>query len=243
MIYYITIALQVFCVYHLLKNRNQYYWIFLIIFLPLVGSLIYLITQVYNKPDAEKITSEITHIINPTKKIKDLEKQLQFSETYQNRVNLADAFLEIKDYNNAIPHYLEAIEGNMQNDFYVMKQLIEAYFNIENFDNVILYAEKIKDHSEFKKSRSQFLYGLALEKLDKFEEAETNLRAINIRYSFYNERFVLAKFLISRNKETEAKEILEEIYSESQHMTKPNKRLFRETIQDVEKLLASINNS
>jgi len=241
MVYYLTIALQIFCVYHLFKNRNSYYWIFLIIFLPLVGSLIYLITQVYNKRDAEKITNEITHIINPTKKIKDLEKQLQFAETYQNRVNLADAFLENRDYNNAIPHYLEALEGNMHNDFYVMKQLIEAYYNVEDFERVVLYAEKIKEHPEFKKSRAQFLYGLALEKLGKFEAAETNLRAIDIRYSFYNERLVLAKFLISRNKETEAKDILEEIHTESQHMTKPNKRLFRATIQEAEKLLSKIS--
>ncbi len=240
MYYYLIIALQVYCLYHLYNNRNAYYWWFIILFLGPIGCVIYLITQVYNKRDAEKITSEITHIINPTKKIKDLEKQLQFSESYQNRVNLADALLENKDYNNAISNYLEAIEGNMQNDFYVIKQLIEAYFNIEDCESVVLYAEKIKEHSEFKKSRSQFLYGLALERLGKFDEAETNLRSIDIRYSFYNERLIFAKFLISRKKETEAKEILEEIYTESQHMTKPNKRLFRVTIQEVEKLLQDL---
>ncbi|MCL6294285.1 hypothetical protein [Jejuia spongiicola] len=237
MYYYLIIALQVYCLYHLYNNRNAYYWWFVILFLGPIGCAIYLITQVYNKRDAEKITSEITHIINPTKKIKDLEKQLKFSDSYQNRVNLADAHLENKDFNNAISNYLEALEGNMQNDFYVIKQLIEAYFNIEDCESVVLYAEKIKEHPEFKKSRSQFLYGLALERLGKFDEAETNLRAIDIRYSFYNERLIFAKFLISRKKETEAKEILEEISTESQHMTKPNKRLFKATIQEVEKLL------
>ena len=238
--YYLIIALQGFCIYHLFKHRNQYYWIFLIIFLPVIGCIIYLITQVYNKRDAEKITNEITHIINPTKKIKDLEKQLEFSESYQNRVNLADAYLGIKDYNHAILNYLEALEDNFQNDLYVIKQLIESYFNIEDCEQVVFYAEKIKEHSEFKKSRSQFLYGLALERLGNFDESETNLKAINIRYSFYNERLIFAKFLISRKKETEAKEILEDIQSESQHMTKQNKRLYRETIQEVESLLKDL---
>jgi len=241
MVYYLIIALQVYCIYHLYKNRRPYYWVFVIIFLSAIGCIIYLITQVYNKRDTEKITNEITHIINPTKRIKDLEKQLQFSETYQNRVNLADAYLEIKDYSSAIPHYLEALEGTMQNDFYVIKQLIVAYFNTDEYKNVVLYAEKIKEHLEFKKSHSQFLYGLALEKLGKFVAAESNLRAIDIRYSFYNERLVLAKFLINRNKGAEAKEILEEIHTESQHMTKPNKKLFRVTIQEVEKLLTNFN--
>lgn len=240
MYYYLIVALQVYCIYHMYKNRNSFYWVFLIIFLPLIGSAIYLITQVYNKQDAEKITSEIAHIIHPTKKIADLEKRLQFSETYQNRVNLANAYLQNKDYNNALPHYLEALNDSSQNDFYVASKLVEVYYLIEDYNNVVLYAEKIKDRLEFKKSRTQFIYGLAQEKLGHFESAESNLREIDIRYSFYEERLTLAKFLISREKVADAKDILEEVQNESQNMTKTNKRIYRATIQEVEKLLLDL---
>ena len=241
MYFYFIIALQAYCLYHLYTHRNAFYWWLLILFLPLIGCVIYIITQVYNKRDAEKITSDITHIINPAKKIEDLEKQLEFTESYQNRVNLADAYLENKDYNNAIPHYLESIEGNTQNDFYVIKQLIECYFNLEDCESVVLYAEKIMTHPEFKKSRSQFLYGLALERIGKIDEAENNLKAIDVRYSFYEERLILAKFLMSRGKSGEAKDILSEVFEESKHMTKPNQRIYRATIQEVEKLLSEID--
>jgi hypothetical protein len=210
-------------------------------FIPVIGCIIYLITQVYNKQDAEKIQEEIVSVINPTKKIKDLEMRLQFAETYQNRVNLADALWDFKDYKNAIPHYLEALEDSSQNDFYVTNKLIEAYYGVEDYNMVIFYAEKIKNQFEFKKSRAQFLFGLALEKLGDFEEAESNLRKIDIRYSFYNERLALAKFLINRDKTTDAKEILEEIKMESQNMMRPNKRIYRATIQEVEKLLAELS--
>ena len=238
--YYLILVLQGYCIYHMYKHRNPYYWVFLIMFVPIIGCIIYLITQVYNKRDAEKITSEITSIINPTKKVRDLEKRLEFSETYQNQLNLADAYLEIKDYNNAIPHYLEVLKDKSQNNFYATTQLIEAYLNIEDSNNVILHAEKIKDHPEFKKSRTQFLYGLALERVGKLDEAETNLKQIDIRYSFYEERLILAKFLLSVKKEQDAKEILNEISKESQHMTKPNKRIYRATILEVEKLLKEL---
>lgn len=201
----------------------------------------YLITQVYNKRDAEKITNEIAHVINPTKKVKDLEKQLEFSESYQNRLNLADAYLEIKDYNNAIIHYQEALEDTSQNSFYATKQLIEAYFNIEDCEKVIDYVEKIKTHPEFKKSRTQFLYGLALEREGNMEAAEANLRQIDVRYSFYDERLILAKFLLSINKNEEAKDILIDVQTESSHMTKPNRRLYRTTILEVEKLLKELD--
>ncbi|MEC3907144.1 tetratricopeptide repeat protein [Tamlana sp. 2201CG12-4] len=241
MIYYLIIALQGYCIYHLYTHRNAYYWWFLIICLPPIGCIIYLITQVYNKRDAEKVTNEITHIINPGKKIRDLEKQLQFAETYQNQLNLADAYLEIGDYNNAISQYLEVLKDDSQNNFYAITQLIEAYYNIKDFDHVIMYAEKVKTQSEFNKSRTQFLYGLALEHVGQIDEAEVNLRQIDIRYSFYKERLMLARFLLKIGKEEEAIEILNDIYTESSHMTKTNKRIYRSTILEVEKLLKELN--
>ncbi|WP_346883312.1 hypothetical protein [uncultured Algibacter sp.] len=223
------------------KNQNSYYWAFLIMFIPVLGSIVYLVTQVYNKRDAEKITNEIAHIVNPTKKVTDLKKQLEFAETYQNRINLADAFLDIKDYNNAILHYTEALEDTSQNAFYATKQLIEAYYHLENWDNVITHVENVKTHTEYKKSRVQFLYGLALEQVGDIEAAETNLRDIDIRYSFYEERLILAKFLLHINKNEDAKEILRNVQTESSHMTKPNKRLYRTTIFEVDKLLKALN--
>ncbi|MFD2725527.1 TRAFs-binding domain-containing protein [Hyunsoonleella rubra] len=238
--YYLIIALQGFCIYHAIKNRSPYYWIFIIFFLSLIGCIIYIITQVYNKRDAEKITSEITHIINPTKNIRDLEKQLEFSESYQNRVNLADAYLENKDYNNAIKHFKEALDGNFQNDFYVIKNMMEAYHQMEDYKNVVNYGEQIVSHPEFAKSRTQFLYGMALEKEGQIKKAEENLKAIDIRFSFYNERLIYAKFLIDVDKKEEAREILEALISEGQHMTKPNKRLYSNTITEASKMIKAL---
>lgn len=240
MYFYFIIALQGYCLYHLYKNRNAYYWVFLILFLPLIGCIIYLITQVYNKRDADKIQENLVSIINPTKKIKDLERKLKFSETYQNKVDLADAYLQINSYDRAIPYYLDALNDNLQNDQYAIKKLIECYFSIQDYEKVILYAEKIKDSSEFIKSRSQFLYGLALEKTGRPDEAEINLKEIDVRYSFYEERLILAQFLLERHKNEEAKTILNDIYSESQNMTRQNQRIYRNTIAEVEKLKNSL---
>ncbi|OUR94297.1 hypothetical protein A9Q87_01220 [Flavobacteriales bacterium 34_180_T64] len=238
--YYLVIALQVFCIYHLFKNRNSYYWFFVIIFLPALGSIIYLITQVYNKRDAEKISNEIATIINPTKKVKDLEKALQFSETYQNRINLADAYFEIKDYKNASHHYLKPLNDNYQNNFYIGLNLVDCFYELGDYDEALNISEKIKKHSEFDRSRAQFLYGLILEKFGKYDEAKVQLQNINQRYSNYEERLILAKMLISRNEINEAKELLGEIYTESQYMTKPNRKIYRYTIIEVEKLMNEI---
>lgn len=235
--YYLIIALQVFCIYHLFKNRNNYYWVFAILFLPLIGSLVYLFSNVIRKNDVAKVQDELTTIINPTKKINDLIKQLQFADTFTNRVNLADAYVEIKDYKNAIIHYEESLKGNFQNDYYVIQQLITCNFYTKAFDKVIEYSNVISNNPDFVASKGQFFFGQALEQIGDLEKAEIELRKVDRRYSNYSERLVLAHFLIRNDKKHEAKQILEEILIEAQHMNKNNKRLYKTTIAEVRKTL------
>ena len=65
---YLIIAFQGYCIYHLLKNRNSYYWIFAILFLPFIGCVTYLVTQVLNKREIEKTQSKGISVIEPSKK-------------------------------------------------------------------------------------------------------------------------------------------------------------------------------
>ena len=234
--YYLIIALQGFCIYHVYVNKREYYWWLLIIFLPVLGSVIYLILKVFNRRDVDKIQNEIELVINPNKRISDLERKLQFSDTFQNRVDLADAYFESTDYKNAILNYETSLQDNFKNDFYVINQLVASFFEMKDFDKVLYYVEKVKNNPEFIQSKTQFVYGLTLEKIGKVSEAEAQLRQMDRRYSNYEERLILVKFLLSINKVIDAKEILEEVYAESQHMTKPNKRKYRMTFAEVEKM-------
>ncbi|MDY8134204.1 hypothetical protein [Aquimarina sp. 2201CG5-10] len=238
--YFLILALQGFCIYHAIKNRNHYYWFFVIIFLPVIGSIIYLFTQVFNKRDLDVVQGEIVNVINPTKKVKDLQKKVEFADTFQNRVLLGDALFEIRDYASGIGEYEMALNGNYEQDTGVVKKLIEGYYKTEQYDKVIFCAEKITHKNDFKGSRSQFLYGLSLEESGRSEEAERNLKPIDQRYSNYQERYELAQFLIKKEKTSEAKDILFEIITESEHMSKPNKNKYRVVVDEVRKLMASL---
>ncbi|PQJ69469.1 hypothetical protein [Polaribacter butkevichii] len=233
--YYFIIAFQVFCVYHAYKNKNNFYWYFIIFFIPLLGCIIYLLTQVINKKDVSNITEELTTIINPSKKIKDLEKALEFSNTFQNKINLADGYAEIKDFKNAIIQYEEALDSNFKDEPYTLNKLIRCYFEIKNFDKVVEYSQKINLEKDFKDTI--YFYGLALEQKGKFEEAEIELKKIDKRYSNYDERLEFSKFLIRRDKKAAAKEVLKEIISEIGAMSKVNSRKHRNVISEAEKIL------
>jgi hypothetical protein len=155
-------------------------------------------------------------------------------------VNLADAFYDIKDFDAAIVHYENAIAKDFHNDPHVIFHLTKCYYFIDKYDKVIFYAEKVKTHLDFKGSKAQFFYGLSLENIGKSKEAEKQLECIDQRYSNYEERLQIAQFYIDKNKVVEAKELLIEISAESQHMTPVNKRKYRVTIREVERLLKTI---
>lgn len=232
--YYLIIALQGYCIYHAYKNKNDYYWYFIVFFVPLIGCIIYLLTQVINKRDVNSITEEISTIINPTKKIKDLEKQLEFSDTFQNRIHLADAYQKNRNYSNAILHYEKAMEGSFKNDPHTLNKLIKCYFYTNNFNKVIAYSRKINIDKDFKES--VYYYGLALEKQGDYKEAENQLRKVDKRFSNYDERLEFSRFLIRRNNKEAAKEVIDEIISEINSMTKSNARKYKYILFETEKL-------
>lgn len=243
MYYYFILALQFFCFYHAYTNRKDYFWYLVILMIPVIGAIIYIITQVINTPDGAKVKQELTTIINPTKKVRDLEKQLAFADTFQNRINLADAYFEIGDYTNALIHYKQPLQDNYRKDFYVVSQMIMANHQLQNHAEVVRLSEEVKGHYDFQKSKTQFLYGLALEKLGRIAEAEVNLQPIDQRYSNYEERLRLAEFFHKNGKTPQAKELLDEIITEAEHMTKPNRRTYRQVITNVRKFKEVLDNS
>lgn len=239
MYFYLIVALQGYCVYHCYTSRNQYYWIFAIIFLPVVGSLLYLFMNVIHKQDIDKVQEGLATVVNPSKRIADLEKRFKFATTFENQVTLADAYLDAEHYEKAIENYEASLRDVFKEDFYVLSKLQEAYYFSSQFDKAKEYAERIKDKPKFKKSRAAFLYALTLEKKGDVQKAEELLQSFDAPYARYQERLELAKFFIRNAKTSKARDLLNEMVIESEGMSKTSYRQNRMLIKKAKELLAS----
>lgn len=240
MYFYLIVALQAYCIYHIWKTGRPFFWYFLIIFVPLLGSIVYILTQALNKSDVEKIQQDVTTIINPTKKINELEAAVQFADTYQNRVALADALFENNDWDNALTHYNAALEGNFKTDFYLNSKLLETYYNKQQYQKAIDHGEIIKNDAQFMASKVAFYYGLALDKTDQSQEAQQYLMSVDKRYSNFNERLQLAKHYLDNDQKPMAIELLDELSAESQNMHKDTFKQFRATFTSAARLRATL---
>ncbi|WP_179343962.1 hypothetical protein [Winogradskyella ursingii] len=195
---------------------------------------------VFNKQDKDKVQDSITNAVNPTKKTRDLEKQLEFSDTYANRIALADSYYQNKNFVSAISNYKKSLEDTVQDDFYAQQQLVLSYYQLHNYEKTIEHAEKIQQKPEFKGSKQQFCYGMALKEVGETEKAEFQLKQIDRPYSNYSERLELAKLYLETDRINVGKTLLDEISAESKNMTEPNRRIYRNTILEVERLLSSL---
>jgi hypothetical protein len=238
--YYLIIALQGICVLHCVKKGNQNKWIWIIVLLPVIGSIIYIFSEVITKRDISSVQTNLGAVIFPTGRIKDLEKRLEFSNTFENKVALADAYLAAGFTEKAIDLYESCLVGVFDDNHYVITKLMEAYYNLERYEDVIRVTQKILRHSEFPKSHAHVIYALSLEKAGKKDQAEAELKSMRGKYSNFEGRFNYGQFLVRASKTEDAKVVFSEIMEEASHMSsgeaRNSKEWFRKTREELAKL-------
>jgi hypothetical protein len=240
MYYPIIVVIQILCVLHVIQYRKERWWIWLIVFIPVVGSIVYLFMEVLNRRDMNQLQSSLTQSLNPSSKIIKLEKQLAFADSHQNRIALADAYLEFGDMQKAIVLYEESLQGLYADDPYVNMQLVMAYFLTEAYPKAIEKAQTVLKDKDFQKSTARLYYALSLEKSHQKELAENELEALNVSYSNYEQRLAYGQFLIRNQQSQKAGEVFEEIIAEYNHLSPIERKKVKKWVNQAQDELKKI---
>lgn len=240
--YYFTLMLDAVCIIHCVRRGREYGWIWLIIILPVIGGIIYIATQMFSGRDLQKVQSGIGAVLNPTGSTKKLEQQLRFSDTFNNRVALADAYLAAGQRDKAIELYESSLTGAFTENEYVLGQLVVAYFEAGRYPDVISTAKKIYKLPQFARSRAHMLYAMALEKAGNTQQAEEEFKQMKGRFSNYEARYQYAQFLMRAGRHDEARRIFREMVEESGQLTSREKRggrtWFAQAREELKKMAA-----
>jgi len=223
-LYYIPVALQAICVIHCLRKGNQNKWIWIIVCVPVIGALIYIFTEMVNGRQLNDVTSGMGSVFNPGGSIRKLEEQLRFTDTFHNRVALADAYLAAGQTNDAIALYEQSLTGVFTENEHVLKQLIIAYANVGRFADILPLARKMYSSPQFAKSKAHIIYAIALEKTGNNEQAEKEFKTMNGRFAYFEARYQYALFLLRSGRAQEAKEVLDAMIYEGGHLSSRERR-------------------
>lgn len=234
-----VLILQGFCLYHAYRTGRSQTWFYLIIFLPLLGSILYLYDTFVTRRNIEDLSEGLMQTMNSNRKIELLEKERKIADTINNKMALADAYLEIGRVEEAI-HLYKLCKQQQPSNKDNIKKLMQAHYLNKDYDKVVGLGSELEMDYEFRNAPERIALAWSLHETGASDAAAKEFDAMDVRYSNYLHRFEYAKFLNLTNQYPLAKAKLEELIEEYQDMSMHEKRFKREIHREAKKLYLSL---
>lgn len=218
--YYIILFLQAICVFHCVRRGKEQKWIWIIVFLPLIGCIAYMFTEMFSGGDIDQVQSGVSSLINPGGQIKKLEAQLAFTDTFNNRVQLADAYLATGATDKAIALYESSLTGTFTENEHVIYQLILAYQVKQDYTAILPLAKKIYSRPQFARSKAHIAYAIALEHSNSITAAEEEFKTMKARFSDFEARYHYGLFLLRNQRPEEASQLFNTMAAEEKMLSR-----------------------
>ena len=239
--YYILIlGLQAFCLFHAYKNNNQQKWYWIIIFVPLIGCAIYLYENFYNRRNISTFTEGVKGLVYNNYALEKLEKEVKYSETITNKINLADAYTERGRYDEALTLYESCRKGFYENNTDLLRKLLRGYYLKKDYYKVIEIGKQLESTKSVGDSEDKIAYAWALHFTGDKATAEDKFKEMDAKFANFQARIEFAKFLIETNRNSDAKKILNAIIEEHEAMDSYEKGLKKNMVRESRRLLQSI---
>jgi len=237
--YYTPIFLfQAFCIYHAYRNNAEQRWYWLILFFPLIGCIIYFIHSFNNRDTIESLKENVKHAVNSNYKIEQLEKALRFSENLQNKLNLANAYVEFDRHQDAIPLYSDCLQGFMSEDPFMRMKLMYAHFMSGDYNTAVECGNALESEKAFKGSEERVAYAWALFHSGNRDKAEKVFSDMDKSFTNYYHRLEYCKFLLQLDQPTVAKDKFNILLEEYEQMQATERRLKKNIFREVRDLYA-----
>jgi hypothetical protein len=111
----VPLALQLLLIIHVIKTGRNTLWIFLLVFLPVVGGLAYLIVEVLpgigRSRAARAAGNAVARAIQPSRRRRELESLLALQDTVRNRLDLAEEYLAAEEPHQAVEVLRHCLAG------------------------------------------------------------------------------------------------------------------------------------
>ena len=212
----IPLALIVICVVHAVRRGNIFPWIYVIIFLPGIGSLIYIAVEIVPEllrgRAAARLKSGATSALDPNRSFREAHRAAELVGSVDSKRALAEEYLARGAYADAVEIYRATAVGQFKDDPALLMGLARAQFlnNDPAGAQASLDALQAADPS-FVSGDAHLLYARALEAQGKTDEAIAEYRRLVPYFSGEEARARFAMLLDKTGARDEARAIYQEI--------------------------------
>jgi len=235
-IFVLSILIQVAFVLHIVKTGRNTTWIWIVIMLPLAGSVVYLLVEVL--PDllgsrtGRRASSNLRKIINPNKDINNASYNYSVTDTVENSMKLADECMNKNMFHEAKELYGKCLKGVHEYDPDIMYGLAAAEFSLNNFSEVKSILDKIiEKNPDYKNANAHLLYAKCLHQMIETDLDLKENKAIDVYFTGPEATFRYAMLLKSKGEHSKVKELLEKIIHSAKISGKHHNSLYKEWIK------------
>lgn len=231
-----VLILQVFCIYHAYKNKRESWWIWVILIFPLIGSIIYLYKEFYSKKGVENLAEGVKSSINTNYTVTKLEKELKFSDTVENKIKVANEYVDRGLYDEAFDLYNSCLKGIFSNNQDLLLKLTKTSYLKEDYNSAITFGNNIKKNREFNNSEEKIALAWSYYYTGDDSKANDLFNEMDVQFDNYKHRIEFIKYSIETGDTERAQEISNAVVSEINSMEGAEKRSKRGLLRAIREL-------
>jgi len=213
--YYIIIALQVIMILHAFKTGRRQ-WLYLLIFLPLVGALVYFFMEIWPEISKGTFMPNVQRYFFPNRKIKEWERKVQIADSVTNQLGLANAYAEQGKYDQAIALAKSCLKGFYADDPAIHLQLGRYYFNNKEYAESLAHFDKLNsiNKNRFGVMEDDLMYVRAQEGAGLTDVVDEGYKRVIRIHHALEARYYYGLFLKKQSRKTEARDQFQAIRDE-----------------------------
>ena len=180
---YLTYFIQLLLIVHVLKTGRERMWIFILLFLPLIGGAAYLVMEVLpglmGGVSGQRARRGVQQLIDPGGDERDCARAWEQSANADNGRRYAQALITAGKTEKALKILDQARDGFFRNDPTLLLLQAQAQFLNENWPETLDALERLKqENPEFSSAEGHLLRARAMESAGRGEEAIAEYRDV-----------------------------------------------------------------
>jgi len=210
------ILLEIACIIHAVRNGRVFPWVYVIVFLPMVGCIAYfaveIVPELLSGRTARALKSNVRDIADPHRGLRERLRDVEMVGSVDAKRALAEEYIRRGGYAEAASLYRTALQGQFHNDPALLFGLARALFLAGDGAGAQASLDALQAADPgFVSSDAHLIYARALELQGKLAEARNEYQRLVRYYPGEEARYRTAMLLDRMGATDEARTLYAEI--------------------------------
>jgi len=184
------VMLALICAIHVVRTRQQMYWLFILFAFPLLGSIVYFFAVYLPNSRLERgamrAVSAAAKAIDPTREVREARAAFEDAPTAQNQMRLAAALLDIGQAAEAAREYEACLKGPFASDVEIRFGAARAFTECQRYPVALDYLERIRsERPDFRAEGVSLLIARCLAGTSRAPQARAEFESAIERFGTY----------------------------------------------------------